>query len=127
MNYCRNHRYSSKKEIQMPAKKKIDGAKLIKMVESGKHQQEIMKELKFNTAAQFKAHYLDALMKAGKAPEIKSGRKKAKDNPAKEVMVSKRGSVVIPKSIIDEMGFKEGSKFIVRKTKSGISLRAMAK
>lgn len=111
----------------MPAKKKIDGAKLIKMVASGKHQQEIMKEFKFNTAAQFKTHYLDALMKAGKAPEIKSGRKKTKANTAKEVLVSKRGSVVIPKSMIDEMGFAKGSKFTVRKTKSGISLKAIGK
>ena len=111
----------------MPAKKKVDGAKLIKMVESGKHQQEIMKEFKFNTAAQFKSHLLDALMKAGKAPEIKSGRGKAKANSAKEVLVSKRGSVVIPKSMIDEMGFVEGNTFTVRKTKSGISLKATGK
>ena len=111
----------------MPAKKKVDGAKLIKMVESGKHQQEIMKEFKFNTAAQFKSHYLDALMKTGKAPEIKSGRKKVKTNTAKEVLVSKRGSVVIPKSMVGEMGFAQGSKFTVRKTKSGISLKAIGK
>ena len=111
----------------MPAKKKIDGAKLIQMVKSGKLQQEIMKTFKFNTAAQFKAHYLDALMKAGQAPEIKSGRGKVKANSAKEVLVSKRGSVVIPKSMIDEMGFAQGSKFTVRKTKSGISLKAIGK
>ena len=104
----------------MPAKKKVDGAKLIKMVESGKHQSEIMKAFKFNTAAQFKAHYLDALMKTGKAPEIKSGRASKKAAASKEVLVSKRGSVVIPKGMITEMGFKEGSKFVVRKTKSGI-------
>ncbi len=111
----------------MPAKKKIDGAKLIKMVESGNHQTEIMKAFKFNTAAQFRAHYLDALMKAGKAPEIKSGRGKAKANQSKEVMVSKRGSVVISKAIVDEMGFAQGEKFAVRKTKAGISLKAMGK
>ena len=111
----------------MPAKKKVDGDKLIKAVASGKHQNEIMKEFKFNTAAQFKAHYLEALMNAGKAPEIKSGRGKAKNKPTKEVLVSKRGSVVIPKSMIDEMGFAIGSKFTVRKTKSGISLKAIVK
>ena len=109
----------------MPAKKKIDGSKLISMVKSGKHQSEIMKEFKFKTAAQFKSHYLDALMDAGKAPEIKSGRGKAKADPKKEVMVSKRGSVVIAKGLIDEMGFAEGSKFAVRKTKAGISLRVL--
>lgn len=111
----------------MPAKKKVNGAKLIKMVESGKHQQEIMKDFKFNTTAQLKAHYLDALMKAGKAPEIKSGRAKTKAAPGKEVFVSKRGSVVVPKAMIEEMGFAEGSKFTVRKTKSGISLKATGK
>lgn len=107
----------------MPAKKKIDGAKLIKMVESGKLQRDIMKTFKFNTTAQLKAHYLDALMKAGKAPEIISGRGKAKASSSKEVMVSKRGSVVVPKAMIDEMGFAQGNKFTVRKTKSGISLK----
>ena len=111
----------------MPAKRKINGARLIKMVQSGKHQQEIMKDFKFNTAAQLKAHYLDALMKAGTAPPIKSGRSKVAANPSKEVLVSKRGSVVIPKTMINEMGFSEGKKFTVRKTKSGISLKAIGK
>ncbi len=111
----------------MPAKKKINGPKLIKMVESGKPRPEIMKSFKLNTTAQLNAHYLDALMKAGKAPEIKSGRSKTKANPAKEVVVSKRGSVVIPKIMIDEMGFAEGEKFTARKTKSGISLKAVGK
>jgi len=109
----------------MPAKKKINGAKLIEMVKSGAHQNEIMEAFTFNTAAQFKAHYLDALMKAGNAPEIQSGRTKAKANPSREVLVSKRGSIIIPKAMIDEMGFTEGNSFIVRKTKSGISLKAV--
>lgn len=111
----------------MPAKKKVDGKKLIKMVESGKHQKEIMKGFKFKTAAQLKSHYLDALMKMGKAPEIISGGGKNKVAPNKEVFVSKRGSAVIPKAMIEEMGFTEGEKFIVRKTKSGISLKAIGK
>ena len=109
----------------MPARKKVDGTKLIKMVEDGTHQSDIMKEFKFSTAAQVKTHYVDALMKAGKAAAIKTGRAKAKSNSSKEVLVSKRGSVVISKAIIDEMGFAQGEKFAVRKTKSGISLRKL--
>jgi AbrB family looped-hinge helix DNA binding protein len=107
----------------MPAKKKVDGTQLIKMVENGKHQSEIMKAFDLNTTAQLKAHYLDALMNAGKAAALTSGRGKANTNTAKEAQVSKRGSVVIPKAIIEEMGFKEGDKFILRRTKSGISMR----
>lgn len=108
----------------MPAKKKIDQEKLIKMVESGKHQQEIMKEFDFNTSAQFKAHLLDAWTNAGKIPQVKTGHGRKKGNSSKEVLVSKRGSIVIPKTMIEEMGFAQGTTFIVRKTKSGISLKA---
>ena len=109
----------------MPAKKKVDYKKLLEMVESGKHQAEIMKELAFNTAAQFKSHYLSALIEAGKAPEIKTGRASKKSAPAKEAFVSKRGSVVIAKGLIEEMGFAVGDNFAVRKTKSGISLKKL--
>ena len=84
-----------------------------------------MKVFAFKTAAQFKNHYLSALMKSGKAPEIKTSRASTKSAPAKEAFVSKRGSVVISKALIDEMGFAEGDKFSVRKTKSGISLKKL--
>ena len=107
----------------MPAKKKIDANKLIKAVESGKYQSDIMKEFKLNTAAQLKNHYLDALVKSGKVTEIKSGRGKVKASTSKEVAVSKRGSVVIPKGLIDTMGYAEGTQFSVRRTKTGISLK----
>lgn len=107
----------------MPAKKKVDYTKLLKMVESGKRQSEIMKAFKFNTATQFKNHYLSSLMEAGKAPEIKTGRASSKSKPAKEVCVSKRGSVVVSRGLVAEMGYAEGDKFNVRKTKSGISLK----
>ena len=109
----------------MPAKKKIDYTKLLKLVESGKHQAEIMKVFAFKTATQFKNHYLNALVKAGKAPEIITSRTATKSAPAKETFVSKRGSVVLSKGLIQEMGFAEGDNFAVRKTKSGISLKKL--
>jgi hypothetical protein len=110
----------------MPAKKKVDYTKLLSAVESGKPQPEIIKEFKFNTATQFKNHYLNALIEAGKAPEIQTTRASSKTAPAKEASVSKRGSVVISKPLIDEMGFAEGDSFAVRKTKAGISLKKIA-
>jgi ABC-type lipoprotein release transport system permease subunit len=112
---------------KITAKKKVDYTKLLKLIESGKHQAEIMKEFAFKTAAQFKNHYLSALMKAGKAPEIQTARATVKKAaPAKEDFVSKRGSVVIAKGLIEEMGFAVGDKFAVRKTKAGISLKKLA-
>ena len=109
----------------MPAKKKVDYKKLLKAVESGKPQPDIIKQFKFNTAAQFKNHYLAALIESGQAPAIQTARASAKAAPAKEAFVSKRGSVVISKGLIGEMGFAEGDKFAVRKTKAGISLKKL--
>jgi hypothetical protein len=109
----------------MPAKKKVDYKKLLKAVESGIPQADILKEFKFNTAAQFKNHYLDALIESGKAPEIQTSRASAKAALVKEAFVSKRGSVVISKALIEELGFAEGDKFAVRKTKAGISLKKL--
>ena len=110
----------------MSAKKMVDYKKLIKAVKSGKSQAEIVKEFKFNTIAQFKNHYLNALMEAGTAPEIQTKRGPSKTVHAKEAFVSKRGSVVISTGLVEEMGFAEGTTFSVRKTKSGISLKRMS-
>ncbi|BBO77921.1 hypothetical protein DSCW_53380 [Desulfosarcina widdelii] len=110
----------------MPAKKNVDHAKLIKMVQSGAHQSEIMKAFKFNTAAQFKTHYLNALIETGKAPEIKTGRTSSQTSAVKEVFVGKGGSVIISKDLVQTMGFAEGDKFNVRKTKAGISLKKIS-
>ena len=107
----------------MPAKKKVNGAKLIEMVENGTHQRDIMKAFNFNTPTQLRTHYLDSLIKAGKAQKITAGRGKKSDSKTKEVLVRKSGSVIIPKAMIETMAFSEGDKFSVRKTKSGISLR----
>lgn len=109
----------------MPAKKKVDYKKLLSAVKSGKPQAEIIKEFKFNTAAQFKNHYLKALIDAGEAPEIATARSSAKAAPAKEASVSKLGSLVISKELISGMGFAEGDQFAVRKTKAGISLKKL--
>jgi len=107
----------------MPAKKKVNYKKLIEAVKSGKTQSEIIKAFKFNTVAQFKSHYLYALIQAGEAPEIKTSRASKKVEPLKNTFVSKSGSVIINKILVAEMGFKEGDQFSVRKTKAGISLR----
>ena len=110
----------------MPPKKKIDPDKLVQAVKSGKPQSEVIKEFNFKTAAQFKSHYLNALITTGQAPEIKIGRVSSKPAPSNDVAVSKRGSVVIAKALVDEMGFAVGDTFAVRKTKSGISLKKIA-
>ena len=108
----------------MPRKKRIDEKALISMVAGGAPQKEIMEKFGFKTPTQLKVAYANAQMASGTIPEIKKGRKVAAAAAAtKEAVVNKRGSLVITKALIEEMGFAVGDAFTARKTKSGISLR----
>ena len=106
----------------MPKKKAIDGASLIKMVEDGVPRPEIMKKFKIKTSNQLTLIYARAQMEAGKIAEIVGGRGGAKSEPTNEVKVGKRGSLIIPKSMVESLGLGIGDKFVVRKTKAGIAL-----
>jgi hypothetical protein len=108
----------------MAKKIEFDAKRLIKMVKDGVAQSEIMKKFGFNTSTQLKVAYTNALMEAGEIPEIQSPRGgKPAGGVKKEVAVSKRGSLVLPKELIEDLGFKVGDLFLARKTKAGISLK----
>ena len=109
----------------MPRKKKVDAAKLIKAVESGKPSKEIMAEFGINTSYQLKALYLDALVEKGRAPAIVGRAGKKDEKAGKEILVNKRGSLIVPAPLVEEMGFKIGEEFKVRRTKAGVSLKKL--
>jgi len=106
----------------MPRKKTIDPKALIKAVESGTPRREIMRQFGFKSPVQVNTYYLDALIDAGKAKQIKSRQPKAA-NVEKIVKVSKRGSISVPKQMLTEMGFKIGDSFKVNKTRAGLILK----
>jgi hypothetical protein len=56
--------------INYKIKNEVNYDKLMKMIESGKNKEEVMKEFNFKTSTQLKSHYLNALMEYGKAPII---------------------------------------------------------
>jgi hypothetical protein len=109
----------------MPRKMTVDSAKLLKAVESGIPSKDIMKDFGIKTSAQLKSLYLDALIEQGKAIGItgrgQRGRKAVGGD--QEIRVNKRGSLVIPKGMVEEMEFDEGDIFVIRKTKSGLNLK----
>ncbi len=90
-------------------------------------QPEIIKAFGFKTSVQLKNAYMNALINEGTVPAIKSGRKTTKTAVSNEVNVGKRGSIIIPKGMVEEFGFVENDRFLVRKTKSGISLKRLYK
>jgi hypothetical protein len=107
----------------MPRKKALDTAKLIKMIEDETPQAEIMKKMGFKTSTQLKTAYMGALIAEGKVAGIKSGRGGGKASKVKTVGVGKRGSIVISKDLVENLGLGAGDKFAIRKSKAGIALK----
>jgi AbrB family looped-hinge helix DNA binding protein len=104
-------------------KRAIDNKALLKMVKDGAPQKEIMEKFGIKTSPQFKVAYLNAAMESGMVPEVRGGRAAKEKGPvSREVSVGKRGSLVIPKAVVNDLGLKEGDTFWARKTKSGVSL-----
>ena len=62
---------------------------------------------------------------------IKTGRAKKAASPAavkskaKTASVNKRGSLTISRGFAEKMGFAEGDRFQIKKTKAGISLKKL--
>jgi hypothetical protein len=109
----------------MAKRKKIDHAKLVKMVKDKVDQKKIMQHFNFSTATQLKLAYANALMVTGEAPEIVSaGAAKPSNEISREVTVGKRGSLIIPKGLVAELGFAQGDAFTIRKSNVGVSLSA---
>jgi hypothetical protein len=103
----------------MAKRKKIDEKKLVKMVEEGIHQNEIMKKVGIKTANQLWVAYGKAMSEAGKIPKIVGGRGSGKtETVVNKVKVGKRGSVIIPPEMISEFGFAAETEFTV-KTRGG--------
>lgn len=111
----------------MARRKIVDHQKLIKMVEEGAAQPDIMKKFGYGTSTQLKVAYANALIQTGQATAITGGRKAdGKGKSVKEVKVGKRGSIIIPADLVAELGIGEQERFTVRKSKSGIALTKTA-
>lgn len=107
----------------MPKKKNVNEKALLKMIESGAAQPDIMKKFGFKNSSQLKVAYANALMGAGKIPELKSGRKAAAKPANMKISVNKRGSLIVPKTMVESFGLKQGDSFEVKSTKAGIRLK----
>ncbi|MBW2053583.1 MAG: hypothetical protein JRG97_14465 [Deltaproteobacteria bacterium] len=109
----------------MPRKKIVNAGALINAVESGLPSKAIMAKFGVKTSAQLKSFYLDALAEKGKVKGIisRTSRQSKGAKKKKGIKVNKRGSLIVSREIIEEMGFKIGDFFAVRKTKAGASLK----
>ncbi|MBW2139999.1 MAG: hypothetical protein JRG97_02870, partial [Deltaproteobacteria bacterium] len=108
----------------MAKRLKINSKALIKAVESGLPKKEIMARFGIKNYGQIKPLYVDALIKEGKIKGIVMSRKsKNPGKDPKQIVVNKRGSLIIPREMIEEMGFEVGESFVAIKTEVGVSLK----
>ncbi len=110
----------------MPPKKPIDEAALLKMAKDGIHSKEIMSQLGIKTGTQLKIAYINALMNSGEVPAIQTACPGKTDKGNWIIKVNKRGSLIIPKPIADQLDLQEGDTFDTTRIKTGLALQPAA-
>ena len=112
----------------MPKRRIVNYKDLVKMIKNGSLQPEILEKFGFKNSTQLKVAYANALMNTGVAPKIKGKGKSKKAKPVNtKVAVNGRGSLIIPKALVDSMKIKADQIFNVKKVASGIQLKKVAK
>ena len=106
----------------MVRKQLVDHNALIQAIEAGLPKQELMQLFGYKAFGALKIAYLNALMALDKVPAITVKRKEKKvDNV---VGINSRGSLVIPKKLVDALGLDKNALFRVVKEGTGLSLKA---
>ncbi len=112
----------------MPKRRQIDSKVLLEMIKNEIPQPEIMEKFGFKNSTQLKVAYANALMDTGEVAEIKGKGRTKKAKPVNtKVTVNGRGSLIIPKVLIESMKFEKGQVFQAKKTPSGIQLKKVDK
>lgn len=106
----------------MARKRLVDHNALVQAIEMGKPSREIMQQFDFKTLGALKVAYMDALIALDKVPSIKKGAKGKKVNNI--VGINGRGSLVIPKNLVDALGLDENALFVVEKKGEDLCLKS---
>ena len=101
----------------MARRRKIDATKVFEAVESGRLSKDVMDSY--------------GLEKPAPSPGRRKGGAKGGEGSATpgasgilaDVTISKRGSLVLPKALVEELGYKLDDTFVARRTKVGIILK----
>ncbi len=101
----------------MSRRRTVDSSKLIEAVKSGRVSKATLDSFGLDTAVRTDKE------KAGK--RVRRPRVAVEVEIFRDIQVNKRGSIILPKSLIEELGFALEDSFAIRKTKAGISLRKL--
>lgn len=92
--------------------------KLIKMVDDGVEQSKLLDEFEFKNRTQLKVAYVDGLIELKKIPAINCPKGRKQKPISKTISVNSRGSLIINKKLVNNMGLKAGDTFEVNKLSS---------
>jgi hypothetical protein len=102
-------------------KKLVEHNALLQAVEMGMSKDAIMEKFNIKGLPELKVAYFDALVALDKIKDVKKGHKPKKvDN---KVSINSRGSLVIPKKLVDALNLGELDTFEVVKSDSGLMLK----
>jgi len=117
--------YAHTKDPEVAKKKLVEHNALVQAIEMGTPQDDVIKKFGFKSVAALKAAYLDGLAALGKVAEVNTKRKeKPVDN---KVKINSRGSLVIPKALVEALGLSNSDVFVVRKDGNGLSMKPAKK
>ncbi|BBO78888.1 hypothetical protein DSCW_63050 [Desulfosarcina widdelii] len=106
-------------------KKLVEHNALLQAVEMGMRKEAIKEKFNFKSLQELKVAYYDALVALDKIKDVKKGRKPKKvDN---KVSINSKGSIVIPKKLIDELDLGDMDTFRVVKGDTGLILETVKK
>ena len=106
----------------MVGKRLVDHNSLIQAIEAGLSKQELMKQFGYKTFGSLKVAYLNALVALDKIPAVNNKRRERKvDNV---VGINSRGSLVIPKKLVDSLALDKTTLFRVVKDGTDLFLKA---
>jgi hypothetical protein len=113
------------KGTTMVEKKLVDHNRLIQAIEAGFLKQELMKQFGYKTFGSLKVAYQNALVALDKIPAVDSKRRERKvDNV---VGINSRGSLVIPKKLVDSLALDKTTLFRVVKDGTDLFLKAKSR
>jgi bifunctional DNA-binding transcriptional regulator/antitoxin component of YhaV-PrlF toxin-antitoxin module len=111
--------------LEVPRKKLVEHNALLQAVEMGLPQADIMEKFGIKTSAALETAYFNALVALGKIQDINKKREPKKVDT--KVSINSRGSLVIPKKLVDFLELNVSDTFKVTKKGTGLLLKKVEK
>ncbi len=103
----------------MKKRRLVDSSKLIEAVESGQLDRELISKFGLETVR--KQNPRTGQTERGRGVSRRRGATASKIK--NEIKINKRGSLIVPRETVEKLGFELEDIFLVRKIRSGISLK----